>query len=392
MNGRADDPSLPTRVAVLGSTGSVGRQTLDVIDSFPDRFRVVALAARSKSPTFLDQVQRYRPTIAAVAEHDGSALSGAARSLAGPAGLMAAAIDDEVDVVVVATSGHDAIAPTMSAIQHGKTIALANKETLVCAGELIMPLARRHGVQIRPVDSEHSAIWQALGTTPMCEVSRIIITASGGPFRSTPADELVSVTVRDALVHPTWSMGEKITLDSATLMNKGLEVIEAHWLFDLPYSQIDVVVHPESIVHSLVEFVDGSQIAQLGLPDMRLPIQYALAYPERLPRTSQRLDLSSIAALHFEPPDDERFPCLRLAREAGLAGKTYPTVLSAADDVAVHAFARGVIGFFDIASVLQEVLDRHTTAESFSLEEIRAADRWARDAAEKAIQKIANVA
>lgn len=372
-------------VAVLGSTGSIGRQTLDVVDAYPEHFRVVTLAARARSAAFLEQVARYQPAIASIFEQCDDDLAGARQTLTGMEGLAAAATHVDVDIVVVATSGHDAIGPTMSAIEHGKTIALANKETLVCAGALIVPLAAAHGVQIRPVDSEHSAIWQALGATPPGDVRRIILTASGGPFRTTPARDLVHVTARDALAHPTWSMGAKITIDSATLMNKGLEIIEAHWLFGLPYDQIDVIVHPESIVHSLVEFVDGSQIAQLGLPDMRLPIQYALGYPERLARTDNPLDLARVASLHFEPPDEDRFPSLRLARDAGIAGATFPTVLSAADDVAVSAFLKGDLGFTDISAVLQAVLDQHQPAGEISLEAILEADAWAREKTKAAI-------
>lgn len=388
MNDPTFTPDRPTGVAILGSTGSIGRQTLDVIEAFPDRFRVIALAARTRSQVFLDQVQRYRPIIAAVTEQDGPALPGSSRTLFGMDGLTAAVTSDDVEIVVVATSGHAAIVPTMRAIASGKTIALANKETLVCAGELIMPLAAQHQVEIRPIDSEHSAIWQAIGSTPTREVSRIIVTASGGPFRTTPARELELVTVREALAHPTWSMGDKITIDSATLMNKGLEVMEAHWLFGLPYDRIEVLVHPESIIHSLVEFVDGSQIGQLGLPDMRVPIQYALAFPDRLPRGEKRLELAEIAALHFERPDHHRFPCLQLAREAGIAGQTYPTVLSAADDEAVAAFVQGAIRFTDIPSVLEIALDRHVPCASLTLDAILDADDWARGSTREAIQTV----
>jgi 1-deoxy-D-xylulose-5-phosphate reductoisomerase len=384
MNAEACDDRIG--VAVLGSTGSVGRQTLDVIDDLRDRFRVIALAARTPSALFIDQVARYRPHIASVAALSGSQLIGAKRCVAGPEGLIAAATHPSVDIVVVATSGHDAIAPTMRALHDGKVIALANKETLVCAGALIMPLAEVHHAPIRPVDSEHSAIWQAIGDAPTSEVSRIIITASGGPFRTTPEHDLAHVTALEALAHPTWSMGGKITVDSATLMNKGLEVIEAHWLFNIPYEQIDVVVHPESVVHSLVEFVDGSQIAQLGLPDMRLPIQYALTYPERLSRSGARLRLAETGALHFEAPDEARFPCLKIAREAGVAGSTYPTVMSAADDEAVAAFLGGRLRFVDIPSVVHAVMNKHEPCSQISLEAILDSDGWARSTAQELIR------
>jgi 1-deoxy-D-xylulose-5-phosphate reductoisomerase len=375
----------PIGIAILGSTGSVGRQTLDVIDANPDRFRVVSLAARSASPRLMEQIARYQPAFASVAEEGSFAGDPGPVLHHGAEGLIIAATLPDVDIVVVATAGHAAIAPTMRAIEHGKTIALANKETLVCAGELIVPLAAAHGVQIRPVDSEHSAIWQSLAGAPLRQVRRIIITASGGPFRTTPAADLARVTAKEALAHPTWSMGEKITVDSATLMNKGLEIIEAHWLFGLPYNRIDVVVHPESVIHSLVEFVDGGQIAQLGLPDMRLPIQYALSYPERLPTAGRRLELSEIGALHFEEPDGQRFPALRLAREAGSAGRTFPTVLSAADDEAVSAFLSGSLRFVDIPWVVQRVMERHVPEQDVTLDAVMAADAWARAAAQEAI-------
>jgi 1-deoxy-D-xylulose-5-phosphate reductoisomerase len=374
-------------IAVLGSTGSVGRQTLSVIDDHPDRFRVVALAARSPSDLFCSQIARYAPEVTAVAEPTSHLPFELQPCFHGVAGLTAAATHPNVDLVVVATSGHDAIAPTMDALRAGKTVALANKETLVCAGALIMPLAAACGTTVRPVDSEHSAIWQVLGNAPPSAVQRIILTASGGPFRTTSQDDLARVTAQQALSHPTWSMGGKITIDSATLMNKGLEIIEAHWLFDISYPQIDVIVHPESVIHSLVEFVDGSQIAQLGLPDMRLPIQYALAFPERLPRIGDRLDLLEATALHFEPPDIERFPCLRIAREAGVAGGTYPTVLSAADDEAVTAFLANSIRFVDIPAVVADVLDQHQPAGLLSLEAILEADSWARATARKSIAR-----
>jgi 1-deoxy-D-xylulose-5-phosphate reductoisomerase len=279
------------------------------------------------------------------------------------------------------------IVPTIQALELGKVVALANKETLVCAGELIAPLVASHQTPIRPIDSEHSAIWQALGGTPIEEVFRIILTASGGPFRTTPSSDLARVTAAQALSHPTWSMGDKITVDSATLMNKGLEIIEAHWLFGLPYEQIDVLVHPESVVHSLVEFVDGAQVAQLGIPDMRVPIQYALSFPERMNLSNDRLDLAEVGVLHFERPDTERFPALRLAREVGIAGRTYPTVLSAADDEAVAAFLAGELGFIDIPAVVEMVVEKHQPM-NVSIESIWDADRWARAATREAISTV----
>lgn len=371
-------------VAVLGSTGSVGRQTLDVIDAHADRFRVVALVARTASERFLAQVARYGPEVAAVFEWT-PALGSSAGSIAlGDEGLVAASTHSSVDIVVVASSGHAAIVPTIRALESGKTIALANKETLVCAGEILAPLVASSQAPIRPIDSEHSAIWQALDGSPVAEINRIILTASGGPFRTTPLVELARVTAAQALSHPTWTMGHKITVDSATLMNKGLEIIEAHWLFGLPYEQIDVLVHPESVVHSLVEFVDGAQVAQLGVPDMRVPIQYALSYPERLDLPTDRLNLAEVGALHFERPDTERFPALRLAREVGIAGRTYPTVLSAADDEAVAAFLTGELRFIDIPAAVEMVIEKHQPT-NVTLESIWDVDRWARAAAREAI-------
>ena len=382
MTSNEDDDRIG--VAVLGSTGSIGRQALKVIDEHSDRFRVVALAARTASERFLDQVARYGPEVAAVFEWTPALGKNTGWIALGDEGLIAASTHPSVEIAVVASSGHVAIVPTIRALELGKTVALANKETLVCAGEIIGPLAGSSHAPLRPIDSEHSAIWQALDGTPIEQVSRIILTASGGPFRATSASELARVTAAQALSHPTWSMGGKITVDSATLMNKGLEIIEAHWLFGLPYEQIDVLVHPESVVHSLVEFVDGAQLAQLGVPDMRVPIQYALTYPERMNLAADRLDLAEIGVLHFERPDIVRFPALRLAREVGIAGRTYPTVLSAADDEAVAAFLAGELRFTDISAAVETVIEKHQPAK-VTLESIWDADRWARAAAREAI-------
>lgn len=373
--------STPVGLAVLGSTGSVGTQTLDVIAEHPAHFRVVALAARYDTPLLREQILRHRPHLVSLQQQPGPDFPPVANLVCGEEGLREAATANGAEIVVVATSGHDAIRPTIAAVKAGKTIALANKETLVCAGEIIMPLVRQQGTSLRPVDSEHSAIWQTLQGSRREDIARLIITASGGPFRTLVGKDLAAVTASDALAHPTWAMGAKITIDSASLMNKGLEVIEAHWLFDIPYEQIDVVVHPESIIHSIVEFVDGSQLAQLGLPDMRTPIQYALSYPNRLPRAGDRLDLEKVGALHFSPPDLQRFPCLKLARDAGIAGSTYPTVLSAADDVAVAAFLEGAITFPDIPAIIAQVVEAHNPTGEVTVEHILAADQWARDAA-----------
>ncbi|MCC6705548.1 MAG: 1-deoxy-D-xylulose-5-phosphate reductoisomerase [Thermomicrobiales bacterium] len=353
------DPPIP--IAILGSTGSIGTQTFDVVSRLPERFRIVALTGGSNCALLIQQAHLARPELVVCGTTDlkSDDLPAGTRLLYGDEGLIEAATLPEVAIVVTATSGHAAIIPTARAIEAGKTIALANKETIVCAGELIMPLAERHGVAIRPVDSEHSAIWQALGTADHGDLERLILTASGGPFRTMPAGEMACVSADQALAHPTWAMGGKITIDSASLMNKGLEVIEAHWLFDMPFDRIDVVVHPESVIHSLVEFRDGSQIAQLGLPDMRLPIQYALTWPNHVATPCRRLSLAEVGALHFETPDYKRFPSLSLCYEAGRAGGPYPAVLSAADEVAVAAFIEGRIAFTQIPAVLSETLDRY---------------------------------
>jgi 1-deoxy-D-xylulose-5-phosphate reductoisomerase len=379
----------PVGIAVLGSTGSVGRQTLDVVSRLPERFRVVALAAGANHELLIEQIARFKPEVVACDNLD-EGIVGATKAscLSGEEGLIAAATHPDAEVIVVATSGHAAIVPTYRAIEAGKTIALANKETIVCAGELIMPLAARHGVEIRPVDSEHSAIWQALGAPKRDDVRRLILTASGGPFRTTTPERLASVTAEEALAHPTWRMGGKITIDSATLMNKGLELIEAHWLFDVPYDRIDVLVHPESIIHSIVEFADGSQIAQLSLPDMRLPIQFALTYPEHIGGPCRRLDLAELGSLHFERPDLDRFPALTLARQAGEQGMTYPTVLSAADEVAVEAFLAGRISFLGMAEVVERTLEAHTPESLTDVADVFAADAWARRKATEIVSRL----
>jgi 1-deoxy-D-xylulose-5-phosphate reductoisomerase len=387
MTPRHDIPSGPTGIAVLGSTGSVGTQALDVIAHHPERFRVVALAAGGNTDLLNRQIARFNPDLVACEREISCTEIAHPRVMFGPDGLAAAATHSDAEIVVIATSGHAAIVPTYKAITVGKTIALANKEVIVCAGALVMPHAAASGVEIRPVDSEHSAIWQSLGRSTTREVERLIVTASGGPFRLTPEHELRNVTVADALAHPTWSMGGKITIDSATLMNKGLEVIEARWLFDIPLERIEVVVHPESIIHSLVEFVDGSQIAQLSLPDMRLPIQYALTFPEHAPSPCKRLSLAEIGALHFAKPDTTRFPALDLCREAGQAGSTYPTVLSAADDLAVEAFRAGALRFPGIVETVKRVLAAHRPDGPLSFESIAAADAWARHETQATINK-----
>lgn len=377
-----------TRIALLGSTGSIGRQTLDVIERHPESFKLVTVAAGRNVDELRKQVRKHRPALVVTGSSETNV--GGIETLPTPEGLTAAATHPEVDLVVFATSGHQAIPATIEAIKHGKQVALANKEAIVCAGDIIMPLAKAHGVTIRPIDSEHSAIWQSLASGPPHAVQRITLTASGGPFRTTPASELACVTYDQALKHPNWSMGSKITVDSATLVNKGLELIEAHHLFGLALNHIDIVVHPEQIIHSLIEFNDGNTIAQLSFPDMRLPIQYALTYPDRLPNAAaRRLDLVSIGSFTFESPDTTRFPALRLAREAGKAGATYPTVYSAVDEIAVDAFANRQLSFQGIAHLIEAVLDRHEPRSVTALDDVLDADSWARREANALISEIA---
>jgi 1-deoxy-D-xylulose-5-phosphate reductoisomerase len=372
-------------VAILGSTGSIGTSALAVVDAHPERLRVVGLAAGANAGALAAQVARYRPKVVALAEGGAGALAAAGIALAGtdlhsgPDGLLAVATHPDVEVVLCASSGTAALEAVLAAIDAGKTIALANKEVLVMAGEVVMEAARRRGVAVLPVDSEHNAIHQCLHGRSATEVRRLVLTASGGPFRAWPADALRGATAVDALQHPTWQMGRKITIDSATLMNKGLEVIEAHWLFGVTREQIDVVVHPQSVVHSLVEMRDGSMIAQLGVTDMRLPIQYAFSYPERWGTAASRLDLASCGPLEFHAPDLERFPCLGLAYEALEAGGTMPVVLNAANEVAVEAFLQERIGFTAISDVIAATMGAHTAAPAATLPAVRAVDRWARE-------------
>lgn len=375
------------KIAILGSTGSIGRQTLEVIQQFPERFQVVALSAGTNLKLLIQQVERFRPKMVAIGQDRlypeiKSLLSGTDIEIrVGVEGLTEIATLPEVDLVLTAVVGSIGIRPTLAAIFAGKKIALANKETLVSAGEVIMKAATSQGITIIPVDSEHSAIFQCLEGRNAGQVERLILTASGGPFREYQADELEKVTVEQALNHPNWSMGGKITIDSATMFNKGLEIIEAHWLFRMPFEKIAVVIHPESIVHSLVELVDGSNIAQLGLCDMRLPIQYALVYPERLPNSFPKLDLLKGAQLNFTTVKRNLFPAINLAYEAGQRGGSLPAVLNAANEEAVRAFLDGKIKFIDITRIVSEVMGYHQK-EGFSttpdLNEILEMDRWAR--------------
>jgi 1-deoxy-D-xylulose-5-phosphate reductoisomerase len=382
-----------TRLAILGSTGSIGRSALAVVDACADRLEVVGLAAGGNAALFAEQVQQYRPCVVAMAT--GHALDQARRTFsphrpaltaAGSDGLVAVATHPDVDLVLCASSGTAALEAVLAAIDAGKRIALANKEVLVMAGALVTAAARRRRVTILPVDSEHNAIHQCLlGRTP-AEITRLILTASGGPFRGHSMAELKKVGPEDALRHPTWRMGRKITIDSATLMNKGLEVIEARWLFDVDADRIDVVIHPQSVVHSMVEFVDGSIIAQLGVTDMRLPIQYAFSYPERWSGGLPRLDLVKAAHLEFLVPDRRRFPCLDLAYRALRDGRSLPVVLNAANEVAVAAFLAGRLAFVAIPEVIERAMDAHTPAAFETLADVRAVDRWAHEFSQELVR------
>ena len=367
-------------VVILGSTGSIGRATLDVIAALPGRFHVVGLAAARSVDVLQRQIDCHTPRYASLTGAASGALR-AVRRIDGPNALTELATLPDAEIVVVATTGHAAIVPVMRALQAGKIVALANKESIVAAGELVMPLARSGPGVLRPIDSEHSALWQCLGfaAADMSRVRRLLLTASGGPFRGWSAEQLRTAQPADALKHPNWDMGSKVTIDSATLMNKGLELLEAAWLFDCPLDAVDVVVHPQSIVHSLVEFRDGALLAQLGSHDMRLPIQLALTYPERPSGPAKRLSLLDVARLDFEAPDPGAFPLLRLARQAGESGGTFPTVLSTADELAVDAYLNGAIAFTDIAALVHDALDAHQpTSAPLTLDAIAAADGWTR--------------
>jgi 1-deoxy-D-xylulose-5-phosphate reductoisomerase len=373
------------QIALLGSTGSVGTSTLDVVEQHPGKFSVVAMAAGTNVDLLARQVKRFQPELVSVAHAEAAAalaerLGGSAMPeiVYGAEGLEQVARHESANFVMTAVVGSVGVSPTLAAIEAGKTIGLANKETLVSAGPVVMKAAKEKGVTIIPVDSEHSAVYQCLQGERREDVSRIILTASGGSFRHVSRQELENVTVAEALAHPNWSMGAKITIDSATMMNKGFEVIEAHWLFDLPYEQIDTILHYESIIHSMVEYKDRAVIAQLGTPDMRVPIQYALSYPERMNLDSEPLDLVKLGTLHFAAMDFERYPLLQLAYDCGKAGGTHPAVLNAANEVAVDLFLKGAIRFLEIETIVRKTCEAHQGVNHPTLEEIFAADRWAR--------------
>ncbi|SHN53258.1 MULTISPECIES: 1-deoxy-D-xylulose-5-phosphate reductoisomerase [unclassified Paenibacillus] len=374
------------KIAILGSTGSIGTQTLDVVDMHPERFQVEGLAAGSNIEVLIEQAKRYRPKKVSVgskelAETVAPHLPVETQLFYGKEGLVEVAAGTDADTVVTAVMGSVGLESTLAAIDAGKQIGLANKETLITAGHIVTARAAAKGVPILPVDSEHSAIFQCLNGEPRERVMGITLTASGGSFRDLTREQLKEVTVEDALKHPNWSMGSKITIDSATMVNKGLEVIEAHWLFGLSYDQIDVLLHPESIIHSYVEFNDTSIIAQLGNPDMRVPIQYALTYPDRLPSPSQRLSLTQVGKLHFREMDMERFPCLRMAYECGKMGGTATTAFNAANEVAVARFLRKEISFLKIEDIIASVLEAHRNVDEPDLEEIARCDQESRQLA-----------
>jgi 1-deoxy-D-xylulose-5-phosphate reductoisomerase len=380
-----------TRIALLGSTGSIGRQTLEVVRANPHEFLIVGLAAGGNLDLFRRQMAEFHPAVvnspAIGHQSELSLASGTSTKLVSLEELVAS---PQVDLAFIATAGKAGLVPALAAIRAGKQVALANKEALVIAGELVMTAARTAGIEIRPVDSEHSAVWQCLRGELPASVKRLLLTASGGAFRDYPPDQLARVTPDLALHHPTWQMGPKVTIDSATLMNKGLEIIEAHWLFGVDYDQIEVILHRESVVHSVVEFVDGSCKAQLSTPDMRLPIHCALAYPKRLPNPFPSLDLAAQGHLTFGPVDLQRYPCLRLARQAGAAGGTYPAVLSAADEEAVALFLDGDLPFTSIPDVVDAVLNAHLGIQKPDLATILSADAWARAHAQEAARRFSH--
>ena len=380
-------------IALLGSTGSIGRQTVEVALANPDKIKIKALVAHKSDELLEEQIKLLAPDLAVLSDKEAAArlaarYHGKTKILAGEEGVLAAATYAGADTVLASMVGYAGLRPTLAAINCGKNIALANKETLVAAGSIVMQAVADKGVSLTPVDSEHSAIFQALRGGRENEVKRLIITASGGPFRGRKRSELENVTLAQCLNHPNWSMGKKVTLDSSTLANKGLEVMEAHWLFNMPYEKIDVVVHPQSIVHSLVEFCDGSVIAQMGDPDMRLPIQYALSWPERYPYAFDQLDLVKYGSLTFEAPDLEAFPSLKIAIDCGKAGGTLPCAFNAANEEAVNAFLEGKIKYLDIPYITATVTQKHASVASPTIEDIEVADAAARRAAQEVIKSL----
>lgn len=381
-------------VSILGSTGSIGTSTLKVIEKHRDLFNVVGLAANSQIHTLLEQVEKFKPRVVSAGTKEGaeflkSHLSGSDTQVYyGTQGLVEVATHNDASFVMNAVVGIDGLLPTVEALKSNKDIGIANKESLIAAGHILKKLEEEFGCTMYPIDSEHSAIFQCLRGENKCEIENIILTASGGAFRDKGRDEMEKLTVKDALKHPNWKMGDKITVDCATLMNKGFEVIEAHWLFGIPYESIKVVIHPESIIHSMVEFVDGAIIAQLGVPDMQLPIQYALGFPRRLQNINNRLDIIKLGKLHFSEPDHSRFPCLKLAYDAGREGGSITTVLNAANEVANSLFRKGAVGFLDIEKIITSTLEKHERIKSPSLDEIIEINAWASSYALQISKKI----
>ena len=380
-------------ISILGSTGSIGTQTLDVIEANVDKFSVVALVANSNIKLLEEQIDKFKPDIAVIVDEEIGAFfkagyKGKTKILLGENGLMEAAVYHKSDIVVTSLVGFAGLKPTIAAINAGKNIALANKETLVAAGEIVMSLAGEKNVSILPVDSEHSAIFQCLQGEEKAKIEKIILTASGGPFRGKSTAELKSVSLEQCLKHPNWSMGQKITVDSASLANKGLEVIEAKWLYDVEYNQIEVVVHPQSIIHSMVEFVDGAIMAQMGLPDMKLPIQYALTYPKREKANFPKFSFQSCNNLTFENPDTDTFKALALAYEAGIIGGTMPCVFNAANEMAVNAFLKRELPFLDIPTVIKECMDKHKTILNYKLEDLYFVDSQVREMSVDIIKEV----
>jgi 1-deoxy-D-xylulose-5-phosphate reductoisomerase len=375
-------------VVLLGSTGSIGTSTIKVAEDLPGQIRLIGLAAGNNVKLLTEQARRHKPQAISVTDPEAAAelkraFGNSLEVYSGNDGLLKLATHPDADIVLIAIVGTAGLQPALAAIRAGKDIAVASKEILVMAGEIVMSEARKHGVKVLAVDSEHSAIFQCLDGKPPASVRRLWLTASGGPFRQTPKSEFANITVERALKHPSWVMGRKITIDSATLFNKGLEMIEARWLFDIEMPRVSVVVHPQSVVHSMVEFVDGSIIAQLSTPDMCLPIQYALTYPERIGSDRVQTNFAKIGSLTFEEPDVERFPALNLARRAGEIGGTLPAVLNAANEVAVESFCAGKISFPEITQLVQCTMDAHEVVSGPTLEQVIAADTWARDCADK---------
>lgn len=379
------------RISILGSSGSIGRSTLEIVRRYPERFKVVALAVKDNIDLLREQIDLFKPDVVAVFDESAAERFRMEKPqvevLTGMDGLVTIATIENADMVVSAIVGSAGLIPTFSAVTSGKNIALANKEALVMAGHLIMSEARKRGVMVMPVDSEHSALFQCLENRKKAEVKRIILTASGGPFLRKTKDELRYVTPEEALRHPRWKMGKKVTIDSSTLMNKGLEVIEAHWLFDVPPERIDVLLHPQSIVHSMVELIDGSLLAHMSVPDMKGPICYALSYPERCEDVLPTLDLARIHELTFEEPDPERYPCLSLTYEALRRGRTMPSVLNASNEVAVKGFLNGEIPFDAIPIIVSEVMSSHNISKGETIDEIIDVSRWAEERAKELIKK-----